>query len=150
MMEDEFFELSKPLSIQGTSFKLNLGIKQNNWAIKVYKGNSLLDFKVFDMPQKQFPDQNLIVQWILQIIMIPNINPHQIMKTLQKSTKEALETKKKLLTSEEYIKKQLEKQKEKESAKIQLEKLKEKQKFLSIILKIINEGGTGTAILTEY
>ena len=37
-----------------------------------------------------FPNQNLIVGWVLRTVAIPNINPHQIMKTVQALTKQAM------------------------------------------------------------
>ena len=37
-----------------------------------------------------FPNQNLIVGWVLRTVAIPNINPHQIMKTTQALTKQAM------------------------------------------------------------
>jgi hypothetical protein len=150
MSENEFLSLTKPLSVSGTSYKLNLGLVEDKWALKVFKGNSLLDLKKFDISYKEFPDQNLIVQWILQIIVIPNINPHLIMKSLQKLTKEALENKKKLMKSEEYLQMQRKMEKLKESMKFQKQNLEEKQKFLNIILNLIDNGGSGHDILNEF
>ncbi|MHA1479081.1 MAG: GTP-binding protein, partial [Promethearchaeota archaeon] len=60
------------------------------------KGNSVIDSYVFkddDMSAAGFPNQNLIVGWVLRTVAIPNINPHQIMKTTQALTKQAITNK---------------------------------------------------------
>jgi len=57
------------------------------------KGNSLIDSYVFkdeDLGASGFPNQNLIVGWVLRTVAIPNINPHQIMKTTQALAKQAM------------------------------------------------------------
>ena len=43
-----------------------------------------------DLSGSGFPNQNLIVGWVLRTVAIPNINPHQIMKTTQALTKQAI------------------------------------------------------------
>ncbi|MBY8980856.1 MAG: zinc ribbon domain-containing protein [Candidatus Lokiarchaeota archaeon] len=57
------------------------------------KGNNVIDSYVFkdeDMSASGFPNQNLIVGWVLRTVAIPNINPHQIMKTTHALTKQAI------------------------------------------------------------
>jgi len=57
------------------------------------KGKNVLDSHVFkdeDLSAIGFPNQNLIVGWVLRTVAIPNINPHQIMKTVQALTKQAI------------------------------------------------------------
>ncbi len=57
------------------------------------KGNNVLDSYVFkdeDISASGFPNQNLIVGWVLRTVAIPNINPHQIMKTTHALTKQAI------------------------------------------------------------
>jgi len=57
------------------------------------KGTSLIDSYVFkdeDLSASGFPNQNLIVGWVLRTVAIPNINPHQIMKTTQALAKQAI------------------------------------------------------------
>ena len=44
-----------------------------------------------DMTVSGFPNQNLIVGWVLRTVAIPNINPHLIMKTVQEMTKQVRE-----------------------------------------------------------
>ena len=57
------------------------------------KGKGVIDSHVFkddDMSSAGFPNQNLIVGWVLRTVAIPNINPHQIMKTTHALTKQAI------------------------------------------------------------
>ncbi len=57
------------------------------------KGNTLKDSYVFkdeDLSASGFPNQNLIVGWVLRTVANPNINPHQIMKTIQALAKQAI------------------------------------------------------------
>jgi len=57
------------------------------------KGTTLIDSYVFkdeDLSASGFPNQNLIVGWVLRTVAIPNINPHQIMKTTQALAKQAI------------------------------------------------------------
>ena len=57
------------------------------------KGKNVIDSHVFkdeDLSASGFPNQNLIVGWVLRTVAIPNINPHQIMKTTQALTKQAI------------------------------------------------------------
>jgi len=57
------------------------------------KGNTLKDSYVFkdeDLSASGFPNHNLIVGWVLRTVAIPNINPHQIMKTIQALAKQAI------------------------------------------------------------
>jgi len=72
-------------------------------ACHLLKGNTSIDSYVFkdeDLSASGFPNQNLIVGWVLRTVAIPNINPHQIMKTVQALTKQAITKKeeKKILT----------------------------------------------------
>jgi hypothetical protein len=59
------------------------------------KGKDVMDSYVFkdEDVQGDFPNQNIIVGWVLRTVAIPNINPHQIMKTTQALVKQALKNK---------------------------------------------------------
>ena len=50
-------------------------------------------YKDAEMGDGDFPNQNYIVGWVLRTVMIPNINPHQIMKTTQALIKQAMQKK---------------------------------------------------------
>jgi len=57
------------------------------------RGKNVIDSYVFkddDISASGFPNQNIIVGWVLRTVAIPNINPHQIMKTTQALTKQAI------------------------------------------------------------
>ncbi len=45
------------------------------------------------MSASGFPNQNIMVGWVLRTVAIPNINPHQIMKTVHALTKQAITNK---------------------------------------------------------
>ena len=60
------------------------------------KGPDILDSYVYkdsELAEGDFPNQNYIVGWVLRTVMIPNINPHQIMKTAQALIKQAIDKK---------------------------------------------------------
>ena len=59
------------------------------------KGKDVLDSYVYKEMEVEgeYPNQNYIVGWVLRTVAIPNINPHQIMKTTQALVKQAVEKK---------------------------------------------------------
>ncbi|MHA1490219.1 MAG: zinc ribbon domain-containing protein [Promethearchaeota archaeon] len=93
MTEQGFIPLSGQLGIPGTSYRLQLGLINEMWASRLLKGGSVLDSYVYKEVKGDFPNQNLIVGWVLRSVAIPNINPHQIMKTTQALVKQAIERK---------------------------------------------------------
>jgi len=95
MAEKGFIPLTGQLGISGTSYRLQLGLINGKWASRILKGKDVLDSYVYkDMEvEGEFPNQNFIVGWVLRTVAIPNINPHQIMKTTQALVKQAIERK---------------------------------------------------------
>jgi len=96
MTEQGFIPLSSQLGIPGTSYRIQLGLINDKWASRLLKGNDIIDSYIYkdeDAGEQGFPNQNLIVGWVLRTIAIPNINPHQIMKTTQVLVKQAREKK---------------------------------------------------------
>ena len=95
MTERGFEPLSSQLGIPGTSYRLQLGLINEKWAVRMLKGKNILDSYVFkdEDVEGDFPNQNLIVGWVLRTVAIPNINPHQVMKTTQALTKQAVQKK---------------------------------------------------------
>lgn len=83
------------------------------------KGKDIIDSYVYKETEVSgdFPNQNYIVGWVLRAVAIPNINPHQIMKTTQALVKQAVERKseKKMVAPVE------------ETKKVELEKVPESQ-----------------------
>jgi len=91
--ERDFKPLSNQLGIPGTSYRIELGRINGKWASRLLKGNSETESYVYkdeDLSSAGFPNQNLIVGWVLRTVAIPNINPHQIMKITQALTKQAI------------------------------------------------------------
>ena len=92
MTEQGFIPLTGQLGIPGTSYRLQLGLINEKWAVRLLKGKDVLDSYVFKDEDSSggFPNQNLIVGYVLRTVAIPNINPHQIMKTTQALVKQAV------------------------------------------------------------
>ena len=91
--EKGFEPLSSQLGIPGTSYRIQLGLINGKWTSRLLKGNDIIESYVYkdeDLSTAGFPNQNLIVGWVLRTVAIPNINPHQIMKTVQALTKQAI------------------------------------------------------------
>ncbi|MFO7794698.1 MAG: hypothetical protein ACQERB_00815 [Promethearchaeati archaeon] len=95
MTEKGFEPLSSQLGIPGTSYRLQLGLINEKWASRILKGNNIIDSYVYKDEDVEggYPNQNLIVGWVLRTVAIPNINPHQVMKTTQALMKQARENK---------------------------------------------------------
>jgi len=93
MAEKGFEPLSSQLGISGTSYRIQLGLINEKWASRILKGKEVIDSYVYKDVEGDFPNQNLIVGWVLRTVAIPNINPHQIMKTTQALCKQAIEKK---------------------------------------------------------
>lgn len=94
-MSLDFEVLSSQLGIPGTSYRLQLGLINGKWACRLLKGNEVIDSYIFkdEDVHDNIPNQNRIVSWVLMTVAIPNINPHQIMKTTQALVKQALQKK---------------------------------------------------------
>ncbi|MFX1419893.1 MAG: zinc ribbon domain-containing protein [Promethearchaeota archaeon] len=93
MTEIGFTPLSSQLGIPGTSYRLQLGLINEKWAVRMLKGKDVIDSYVFkdEDVQGDFPNQNIIVGWVLRTVAIPNINPHQVMKTTQALVKQSIQ-----------------------------------------------------------
>jgi len=94
-MSLNFEVLTSQLGVPGTSYRLQLGLINGKWASRLLKGKEVIDSYVFkdEDVQGDIPNQNRIVSWVLMTVAIPNINPHQIMKTTQALVKQALQKK---------------------------------------------------------
>jgi len=95
LTERGFIPLTSELGISGTSYRIQLGLINDKWASRLLKGRNVIDSYVYKDEDVQggFPNQNLIVGWVLRTVAIPNINPHQIMKTTQALVKQAIKKK---------------------------------------------------------
>lgn len=84
MSEEDFKPLTNMLGVPGTSYKIQLGLTNNQWSSRLVKGNNVLASKVYELDEgENTPNVNYIVGWVLQASAIPNINPHQVMKSAQ-------------------------------------------------------------------
>jgi len=96
MTERGFEPLTSQLGIAGTSYRIQLGMINEKWASRILKGREVIDSYVYkeeDTAAGGLPNSNLIVGWVLRTVAIPNINPHQIMKTTQALVKQAIQNK---------------------------------------------------------
>ena len=95
-IEKDFEPLTAQLGVPGTSYRIQLGLINGKWASRLLKGNNVIDSYVYkdeDVSEGGLPNQNLIVGWVLRTVAIPNINPHQVMKTTQALVKQAIQKK---------------------------------------------------------
>jgi hypothetical protein len=119
LTEQGFIPLTGQLGIAGTSYRLQLGLINNKWASRILKGKDVLDSYVFKdtelAAEMEYPNQNFLVGWVLRTVMIPNINPHQIMKTSQALIKQAIQRKQEKKTKAPIA----------ETKKVELEKVPE-------------------------
>ncbi|MFX1374798.1 MAG: zinc ribbon domain-containing protein [Promethearchaeota archaeon] len=95
MTERGFEPLTSQLGVPGTSYRIQLGLINGKWASRLLKGRDVIDSYVYkdEDTGSGFPNQNLIVGWVLRTVAIPNINPHQVMKTTQALVKQAIQKK---------------------------------------------------------
>ena len=87
--------LTSELGVPGTSYRIQLGLINEKWASRLLKGRDVIDSYVYKDEDVQggYPNQNIIVGWVLRTVAIPNINPHQVMKTTQALVKQAIDKK---------------------------------------------------------
>ncbi len=81
-----FSPFSSQLGIAGTSYRLQMGRVNDKWASRILKGTDVIESTVYS--DNDIPNANLVVGWCLKVIAIPNINPYQVMKTVQFLRKE--------------------------------------------------------------
>ena len=82
------------VGLPGTSYRFQLVLINDKWVLRLLKGKEAIASYIFqeeNMSVSGFPNQNLIVNWVLRTVANPNINPHLIMKTVQEMTKQARE-----------------------------------------------------------
>jgi len=141
MSEKDFEPLTSQLGIAGTSYRLQLGLINNKWASRLMKGKGVVDSYIYENVEGDMPNANLVVSWVLRTVAIPNINPHQIMKTTQYIMRQARENKEKkkvIAPLQEAKEIELEKVPESELKRIQTQgwvkeeaqHLSEREKFL--------------------
>ena len=100
-VEKDFQPLTSEIGIPGTSYRIQLGLIDGKWASRLLKGRGVIDSYILKDGDVEdgIPKLNLFVGWLLRALANPNINPHQIMVTIQGLIK-SLIRKEKLLPSE--------------------------------------------------
>ncbi|MHA2339492.1 MAG: hypothetical protein ACXACX_19475 [Candidatus Hodarchaeales archaeon] len=80
-----FEPLTSQLGIAGTSYDLQIGLINGKWASCLLKRREVINSDVYkdDDIEEGLPRQDAIVGWVLRTVVIPNINPHQVKKTIQ-------------------------------------------------------------------
>ena len=96
----DFMPLTPQLGIAGSSYLIEMGLVNDFWAIRLVKGKSVLDSKVYK-DSKDLPNANILTGWVLSVMVLPNVNTYQIQKTVgyihqkARQNKEDFERKKK-------------------------------------------------------
>lgn len=95
MPEIGFEPRTGQLRIPGTSYSIQIGKINGKWAIRLMKGTTVVDVLIYkdDDLEGDFPSQDVVTNWVLRTVVIPNINPHQIKKTVQFLLGQAIENK---------------------------------------------------------
>lgn len=147
--QDKFSILTRQEGIKGTSYKVQLAISGKEWIVRIWKGNKILESRCFKEGSEKTPNQNEMVQFILNSIPIPNMNPMNIMNTIQSLIKEVLKGRKEL-DLKAHSTYRFDKNKEEYLNKNKLQELKRKKSFLKHIKGLILEEATANQILAEY
>lgn len=110
----KFKPITSSLDISETPYSTQLGLYKNNWALRLYEGNTIIDTYIFKdddtkkphyidvsktynalkltkflpaFTKQSFPDQQIIVGWIS--CKIPDISPYQVIEVGQNLVKQA-------------------------------------------------------------
>ncbi|MBD3350924.1 MAG: hypothetical protein GF364_05505 [Candidatus Lokiarchaeota archaeon] len=127
MSKEGFIPLSNQLGIPGSSYRLQLGQVNEKWAVRLAKGREILDSKVFEKKDEP-PNANEVVGWVLQVLVIPNINPYQIAKSVGFIRQEAIRRSEELKQKPAISIKEAKEAKLEEIPEEAKEKLKEQKK----------------------
>ena len=91
----EFIPLTSRLGISGTSYMIQLGIINNKWTSVLLRGKKCIALNTYSEDYGDMPNINHIINWTLNTIPVPNMNPQQIRKTIQFLIKQAMKNKEK-------------------------------------------------------
>jgi len=91
----EFIPLTGRLGISGTSYMIQLGIINNKWTSVLLRGKKCIALNTYSEDYGDMPNVNHIINWALNTIPVPNINPQHISKTIQFLIKQAMKNKEK-------------------------------------------------------
>lgn len=87
MINQDFVPMSGQLGIASTSYQVQLGLINGKWTSRLLKGKEVIDSHIYK--DASFPSQDEVTGWILRTLPIPNINSHQVKKTVQALIKQA-------------------------------------------------------------
>ncbi|MBD3212978.1 MAG: hypothetical protein GF311_10250 [Candidatus Lokiarchaeota archaeon] len=149
MIKSKFDFLTQKLKVPGTSYSLQLGFVGDVWISRVLKADNVIATHEYEKCEVKYPNQNDIVNWVLRAVAVPDLNPHRIMKTIQRLAKEVVAQKQSYDHKREQITKES-KEKTEDIAKKQRKIYEEKLNFFNTIKSKIETGATGNEILLEY
>ncbi|MHA2051736.1 MAG: hypothetical protein ACW986_19155 [Promethearchaeota archaeon] len=94
-MEIGFEPLTIQMGITGTSYGLQIGLINEKWVVRLFKGKETLKTRKFKENElvQGLPDPNIIVSWTLGAIITPNINPVTIKRVVELLLNEAKKNK---------------------------------------------------------
>lgn len=93
-LEKVFKPVTSQIDIPGTKFRIQFGLIDGKWASVLLRDKKVIDtyiYKEEDLSSSGFPNQNLIVGWVLRLVAIPDINPHGIIKLIQTMRKSLMD-----------------------------------------------------------
>lgn len=98
MTEIDFEPLTGLLGIAGSSYILQIGLINGKWAVRLLRGKKILDVLICKDKdiESGLPNQNVIINWVLRSVAIPNISSFHIKRTVQILLKQARANKDKL------------------------------------------------------
>lgn len=90
-----FEPLTGLLGIAGTSYNLQIGLINGKWAVRLIKGKTIIEVLIYNDRDLvgDFPNQDVIINWVLKTVVIPNISPLYIKRTVQFLLKQAKDNK---------------------------------------------------------
>ena len=87
--EKGFEPRTSPFEISGTSFLIQFGTINEQWASVLLRGNNVIATHIYneeDLSGCSFPNQSLVVDWVMGIAAIPDIDPREIIRLIQTIT----------------------------------------------------------------
>lgn len=91
----EFTPLTSRLGISGTSYGIQLGIINSKWTSILLHGEKRIAVNIYQDRYENIPEIHQIINWTLNTIPIPNINPRHVSMTVSLLIKQATENKEK-------------------------------------------------------
>jgi len=74
---ENYKSITSVYKIGGTSYGLQIGKIGSKYCIVLMKNKNILEYKISETLSK-----DVFVSWVLSVVIFPNINPYNIMKTV--------------------------------------------------------------------